>query len=269
MRILITGASSGIGAATADALLARGHRVHAAARRIDSMEELGRAGAVLHVCDLADPASIDALAAGILAEGEGLDALVNNAGFGVFGSVEETPLEDARAQFEVKLFGLARLTRAFLPGMRERCRGRIVNVSSVGGRVHTPLGAWYHASEHALEGWSDCLRVELRPHGVGVVVVQPGAVRTGFHERFIEGLLRRSGDGPYADFARRMAVSTRRASESPRATPPEAVAEVIVRALEAPRPRSRYLCGHLARPVVWLRRLAGDRLYDWIVERFT
>jgi len=269
MRILITGASSGIGAATARDLLARGHRVHAASRRLEPMEELARSGARVHACDLADPASIEALASEVLSEGEGLDALVNNAGFGIFGSVEDTPLEEARAQFEVKLFGLAQLTRAFLPGMRQRGRGRIVNISSVGGRVHTPLGAWYHASEHALEGWSDCLRLELRPHGVQVVVIQPGAVRTPFHEHFVEGLLRRSGDGPYADFARRMAESTRRASESPRATPPETIALVIRRALESPRPRPRYLCGHLARPVVWLRRLAGDRLYDRIVEKFT
>jgi len=269
MRILVTGASSGIGAAAVRELLVRGHRVHAAARRPGPMEELARLGARTHTFDLAEPDSIEALAAEILEGGNAPDALVNNAGFGVFGSVEETPLDEARQQFEVKLFGLARLTRAFLPGMRQRGSGRIVNVSSIGGRVHTPLGAWYHASEHALEGWSDCLRLELRPHGIQVVVIQPGAVRTPFHETFLEGLLQRSGAGPYADLAQRMAASTRRASESPRATEPEAIAEVICRAIESPRPRTRYLCGHLARPVVWLRRLAGDRLYDKITETFT
>lgn len=150
--VLVTGASSGIGEATARAFLERGWTVHAAARRTEHMASLAEAGACVHFLDLTDETSIDDLGSRLANTTGGLDAIVNNAGIGVYGSVEEVPMEEARRQFEVNLFGIARLTQRILPAMREARSGSIVNVSSIGGRVYTPMGAWYHASKHALEG---------------------------------------------------------------------------------------------------------------------
>jgi NAD(P)-dependent dehydrogenase (short-subunit alcohol dehydrogenase family) len=266
--VLITGASSGIGEAAARAFLGAGWTVHAAARRQEPMDALAAAGARVYSLDLADEASVDALADAVLREPGGLGALVNNAGIGVYGAVEEVPLAEARRQFEVNLFGLARLTQAFLPALREAGAGTIVNISSIGGRVYTPMGAWYHASKHALEGWSDCLRLELAPFGLRVVVVEPGAIETPFAEIAIAPLLERSIGGPYEDTARRMAEATRETYRRKRASSPDLVARLILRAVESPRPRTRYLVGHLARPVLWARRLLGDRGYDWMVRKF-
>lgn len=266
--VLVTGASSGIGEATARELLGRGHRVHAAARRLERMKPLEEAGAVVHRLDLTDEASIESLAAGILEDDGRVDWLVNNAGYGVYGSVEETPLEEARRQFEVNLFGLARLTQLAVPPMRERGAGRIVNISSMGGKVYTPLGAWYHASEHALEGWSDCLRIELAPFGIDVVLVEPGAVETEFCEVVLDPMRDRSENGPYSGLARRMERATRDTYASGRATPPARIAEVIAKALEARLPKTRYVCGHLARPVMIARRLLSDRMFDRVIRWF-
>ncbi|HRQ87408.1 MAG TPA: oxidoreductase [Bacteroidia bacterium] len=265
--VVVTGASSGIGEATAKAFLQRGDRVHAAARRLGRMDGLADAGACVHHLDLADEGSIREFAARILADGPPR-VLVNNAGIGVYGAVEEVPLEEARRQFEVNLFGTALLTQLLVPAMREAGGGTIVNLSSIGGLVHTPLGAWYHASKHALEGWSDCLRVELRPFGIRVVVVEPGAVQTEFAEIALAPLLGRAAGGPYESLARRMAAATRRPFESGQASPPSLVADLVVRATHSPHPRHRYLVGHLARPVLWARRLLGSRGYDWMMRRF-
>ncbi len=266
--VLITGASSGIGEATARAFLHRGWKVHAAARRTDKMASLGEAGAVVHFLDLADESSICELAERLGKAPFSLDAIVNNAGIGVYGSVEEVPMGEARRQFEVNLFGIARLTQLFLPAMREARSGTIVNVSSIGGRVYTPMGAWYHASKHALEGWSDCLRIEAAPFGIRVIVVEPGAIETEFAEIAIAPLLERSEGGPYADFARKMAAATRRAHRDKRASSPDLIASVIVKAAEARRPRTRYVAGYLGKPVIWARRILGDRGFDWVIRRF-
>ncbi|MBP6600430.1 MAG: SDR family NAD(P)-dependent oxidoreductase [Verrucomicrobiales bacterium] len=265
---LVTGASSGIGEATAVALLERGYRVHAAARRIDRMCPLQEAGVIVHFLDLTEKASIAALAASIL-EAEGrIDLLVNNAGIGVYGSVEEVPLEDARHLFEVNLFGLADLTRFVLPSMREKGSGTIVNLSSMGGKVYTPFGAWYHASKYALEGWSDCLRIEVAPFGIRVVLIEPGAIQSEFGELAIAPLLERSGNGPYQTEARKMAEATRRTFRSKWISPPSLIANLIVKAARSKRPKTRYVAGYLARPVMLARSLLGDRLFDWMIRRF-
>ena len=266
--VLITGASSGIGEATARAFLEAGWTVHVAARRLEKMAALKAAGAHVHSLDLTVEESIRSVAEAVLAAGGGIGVLVNNAGIGIYGSVEEVPMEEARRQFEVNLFGLARLTQLLLPPMRAAGGGTIVNVSSIGGRVYTPMGAWYHASKHALEGWSDCLRLELHPFGVRVVVVEPGAIETEFAEIAIAPLLERSEGGPYAGFAQKMAAATRQAYLDRKASSPDLIASVIVRAAESKRPKTRYVSGYLARPVIWARRLLGDRGFDWMVRRF-
>jgi NAD(P)-dependent dehydrogenase (short-subunit alcohol dehydrogenase family) len=266
--VLVTGASSGIGEATARSFLERGWTVYAAARRTEKMEALARAGALVQPLDVTCEASIAALVSRIDADHGHLEVLVNNAGIGVYGSVEEVPMDEARRQFEVNLFGIARLTQLVLPAMRAAGSGTIVNVSSIGGRVYTPMGAWYHASKHALEGWSDCLRLEVAPFGIHVVVVEPGAIETEFAEIAITPLLERSAGGPYAAFAGRMAAATRRAYLDKKASSPDLIAGIIRKAVESKRPKTRYVAGYLGKPVIWARRLLGDRGFDWMVRRF-
>jgi len=266
--VLVTGASSGIGEATARAFLERGWTVHAAARRTENMASLAEAGAAIHYLDLTDETSISDLVSHLGNKPGDLDAIVNNAGIGVYGSVEEVPMGEARRQFEVNLFGIARLTQLFLPAMRENRSGTIVNISSIGGRVYTPMGAWYHASKHALEGWSDCLRLEVAPFGIRVVIVEPGAIETEFAEIAITPLLERSEGGPYTDFARKMAAATRRAYLDKKASSPGLIARIIVKAVESNRPQTRYIAGYLGKPVIWARRILGDRGFDWMVRKF-
>jgi NAD(P)-dependent dehydrogenase (short-subunit alcohol dehydrogenase family) len=260
---LVTGASSGIGLAAAQALLDRGFTVIGAARRQEPMAPLVSAGLRPLALDLTDSASIAAAVAWLGQEVPGgLAVLVNNAGYGAYGSVEETPLAEARRQFEVNLFGLADLTQRLLPAMRQRGSGRIINVSSMGGRIYAPLGAWYHASKHALEGWSDCLRLELADFGIRVVVVQPGIIRTGFADTMHEPLLQRSGSGPYAALTRGLLAGFADIYDARRGSPPELVGRTIAEAATSSRPRTRYVVGYLARPLLLVRNLLGDRVYD-------
>ncbi|GAA1752158.1 oxidoreductase [Agromyces humatus] len=183
----MTGASSGIGEQTALELLRRGFTVYGAARRVDRMSALVDAGGHAIAMDVTDDASVRAAVDRIDSEQGRIDVLVNNAGYGSYGALEDVPIGEARRQFEVNVFGLARITQLVLPGMRARRSGAIVNISSIGGRIYEPLGAWYHATKFAVEGLSDSLRVELEPHGIRVVVIQPGAIRTEWN-----GISRRS-----------------------------------------------------------------------------
>jgi NAD(P)-dependent dehydrogenase (short-subunit alcohol dehydrogenase family) len=260
---LITGASSGLGKEAAKRLLREGYTVYVAARRLEQMDDLKALGAITLKMDITQDADVVAAVARITQGHGGVDVLVNNAGFGMYGSVEETGIDDARYQFEVNLFGMARLTQLLIPAMRARRRGRIVNISSMGGKIYTPLGAWYHATKHAVEGWSDCLRIELAPFGVDVVIIEPGAIGTEFGNVLLQPMLERSGQGPYQAIAQAMARATRDSYGKAGATsPPSVVADAIVHALKARRPRTRYVVGKLARPLIFIRKYFGDRLFD-------
>lgn len=177
---LVTGASSGMGKAIARRLIDDGYLVYVAARSTDKMADLVQLGAVALRMDISKDAEIVAAVAAIAERSGGVDVLVNNAGYGLYGPVEEIGLDEARYQFEVNVFGAARLTQLLLPAMRAKGRGTIVNITSMGGKIYTVLGAWYHATKHALEGWSDSLRLELEPFGIRVVVIEPGLIETGF-----------------------------------------------------------------------------------------
>jgi len=203
----------------------------------------------------------------ITAERGGIDVLVNNAGFATYGAMEDTTLADARYQFEVNLFGLARLTQLALPHMREQQNGTIVNISSMGGKIYTPLGSWYHATKHALEGWSDCLRLELAPFGIDVVIVEPGSVRTEFGEVAVGPLLERSGESAYSEMANAVAAAFRTNYEQGGGSPPSVVADVVAKAVAADRPKTRYAVARYARPLITLRRFTGDRTFDRVVMR--
>jgi short-subunit dehydrogenase len=260
--VLITGASSGIGEETAKKLLEQGYTVYVAARRLEKMRGLEDLGAHAIKMDITTEEDIVAAVDRITAEQGGIDILINNAGFGMYGAMEDTTLDDARYQFEVNLFGLARLTQLALPYMREQGAGKIVNISSMGGKIYTPLGSWYHATKHALEGWSDCLRLELAPFGIDVIIIEPGAIQTEFGDVMVGPLLERSGSSAYANLARRVASATRDSYAGGKASPPSLIAGVISTAVKSGRPRIRYAAGKYARPVMALRRWFGDRIYD-------
>jgi NAD(P)-dependent dehydrogenase (short-subunit alcohol dehydrogenase family) len=265
----VTGASAGIGEATARALLAAGYRVFAGARRLDRMAALATAGATLLKLDLTDDASIVAAAETIKREAGRIDVLVNNAGYGSYGALEDVPLDEGRRQFEVNVFGLARLCQLVLPTMRAQRSGKIVNITSIGGKIWEPLGSWYHATKFAVEGLSDCLRVEVAPFGVDVIVIEPGAIRTEWAGIAREGLLQMSGNSAYAELAKRHARLLATAETSSFASPPDVVARTIVRAVSARHPKTRYATGGGARTILFLRKILSDRMFDRLIWRVT
>lgn len=263
--VLVTGASSGMGKDFAQRLLKEGMTVYAAARSVDKMADLAEAGAIVLEMDITKDADVVAAVEKIKSGHGGLDVLINNAGYGQYGSVEETSVDAARYQFEVNLFGLARLTQLLIPGMRERGKGLIINISSMGGVMYTPLGAWYHATKHALEGWSDCLRFELEPHGIDVVIVEPGLINTGFGDAVGENFTD-AEDSPYAELVAAIKKGTKETYEAGRFSPPSVITNVIVKAIHAQRPKTRYAAGAVGPMAMKLRRILPDRVFDRILR---
>jgi short-subunit dehydrogenase len=235
---LVTGASSGMGKEIAKRLIADGFRVYVAARSVDKMTDLEKIGARALQMDISDDNEVQAAVSTILTESGGVDVLVNNAGFGLYGPVEDILLDEARYQFEVNVFGPARLTQLLLPAMRQRGAGTIVNITSMGGKIYTLLGAWYHATKHALEGWSDSLRLELAPFGINVVIVEPGLIETGFGDVVADGLVKRSGAGAYAKVSQAVAKTTKATYGHGRGTDPKVIADVVSTAVSKRKPRT-------------------------------
>jgi NAD(P)-dependent dehydrogenase (short-subunit alcohol dehydrogenase family) len=263
----VTGASSGIGEATAHRLLTDGFRVFVGARRVDRMEKLAAQGATPLALDLTDDASIVAAIDAIRTQAGRLDVLVNNAGYGSYGALEDVPLAEARRQFEVNVFGLARLCQLTLPMMRAQKYGWIVNVTSIGGKMWEPMGSWYHATKFAVEGLSDCLRVEVKPFGIDVIVVEPGAIQTEWAGIAADGLRQASGSGAYAALADNHARMLESTKTSRMPSPPDVVAATIARAVRARRPKTRYATGGGARTILFLKRILPDRLFDRFIWR--
>jgi NAD(P)-dependent dehydrogenase (short-subunit alcohol dehydrogenase family) len=261
--VLITGCSSGIGKATALAAAARGHRVYATARDPESLRELAGGGRIRTLAlDVTDTGSIGRAVASVLGETGRLDVLVNNAGYGQYGAVEEVTAEEWRREFDVNLFGAVEVTRAVLPAMRQARSGTIVNVSSVAGKIAIPFAAPYCASKHALEAVSDALRVEVAPFSIRVVVIEAGPIATRFGERARASVARMlESPGPYSAFYR----NAERAMDTDFQAgklPPEAVARVIVEAIESERPKTRYRVTRMASVLILLRRFLPDRFFD-------
>jgi NAD(P)-dependent dehydrogenase (short-subunit alcohol dehydrogenase family) len=264
--VLITGCSTGIGRATAVHLAQLGHSVYATARRTESIEDLPERGCRTLALDVTDEESMRAAVAAV-EEAEGaVGALVNNAGYSQSGAVESVPLDSVRAQFETNVFGLLRMCQLVLPGMRRRGSGRIVNVSSMGGRLTFPGGGVYHATKHAVEALSDAMRFEVRGFGVHVSIIEPGLIKTRFAETAVEKIA--EDDGPYAAFNSAVAASTAGAYEGPFGRlggGPEAVAKAIERAITARRPRTRYPVTLSARLFLAQHALLPDRAWDAVV----
>ena len=262
--VLITGASSGIGLATAHRLIDRGWRVFAAARRLERMESLRERGAEVLPLDIASEASRRQLADAIASRVGGVDALVNNAGFGDVGPVETMSLDQVRDMFEVNLFGLMGLTQLLLPRMREQRSGRIVNVSSIAGKFVTPGAGWYGASKHALEGISDALRLEMHRFGVQVVLVEPGLIRTGFEAVADDSMQKHCSDPIWGSMMRNVAAGW--AEGFHKGSSPEVVAQTIATALESDHPKARYRCGRESESVL-VQRFMPTTLWDALVRK--
>lgn len=266
---LVTGASSGIGESTALKLKDLGYTVYGAARRVDRMQHLTKSGIKILAMDVTDDASMQAGIASIMTEAGRIDVLVNNAGYGSYGAVEDVPMEEARAQFDVNVFGAVRLTQLALPHMRAQRSGTIVNITSMGGKIHTPLGAWYHGTKFALEAISDCLRMEVQPFGIDVVVIEPGGIKTEWAGIAAENLVQTSGNGPYAVQAKAMANSMIGESSRKMQSPPQIIADTIAKAVTAAKPKTRYAIGFGAKPMIFMRGILSDRIFDGMMRMAT
>lgn len=263
---LVTGASSGMGKEIAKRLLNDGFIVYVAARQVDKMADLASLGAVTIRIDISKEEDIKAAVDSILAQTGGVDVLVNNAGFGLYGPVEDVGLDEARYQFEVNVFGPARLTQLLLPAMRQRKGGTIVNITSMGGKIYSLLGAWYHATKHALEGWSDCLRLELSSFGIRVVVIEPGLIETAFGDVLVEGFQKRARQGgAYAKLAESIVKATKDTYGHGRGTSPAVIANIVGKAVASAKPKTRYVVGKYAAPMIFIRKWFGDRAFDKII----
>jgi NAD(P)-dependent dehydrogenase (short-subunit alcohol dehydrogenase family) len=264
--VLITGCSTGIGRATAEHLAGRGWTVYATARKVDTLREFAARGIKTLPLDVCDEASMRAAVAAVEQAEGAVGVLVNNAGYGQEGAFEEVPMEQVRRQFETNVFGLIRLSQLVLPGMRRQRWGKIINMSSMGGRLTLPGGSMYHATKHAVEALSDALRFEVRDFGIDVVVIQPGPIKTRFGDTAvasIDGLVGR--ESPYAQFNTLLARKIKEAYEGPMgrfAAEPDAVARVVEQAIAADRPRSRYPVTFAARLLMRLRKWLPDRGFD-------
>jgi NAD(P)-dependent dehydrogenase (short-subunit alcohol dehydrogenase family) len=261
--VLITGCSTGIGRATAERMAGHGWTVYATARRLDAIKDLEDKGCRTLALDVTDEVSMAAAVKEVEAAEGAVGALVNNAGYALEGALEEAPMDELRRQFETNVFGLVRMCQLVLPGMRAQRWGRIVNMSSVGGRVTFPGGGPYHATKYAVEALSDALRFEVRSFGVDVVIIEPGLIKTAFGDTTTAGI--GHTDGPYSAFNRAVAERVQGAYEGPMgrlAAGPEAVAAVVEKAIGARWPRPRYVVTLGARAMLATRMLLPDRALD-------
>lgn len=269
--VLVTGCSSGIGRAAVSHFASAGWRVVATARRQESIAQLASASVTTLPLDVCDEVGMQAAVDSVIRGHGRIDALVNNAGYAMQAPVEEADLAAVRRQFETNVFGLVRLTQLVLPGMRERGWGRVVNISSMGGRLTFPGGGFYHATKHAVEAISDALRLEVATFGVAVVLIEPGPVLTEFGTTTVGTIGAQPADetGPYAQFKERLGQRLAAAYDGRRsnlASSADDVAATIVKAVESRRPRARYVVGPVAHALIAGRRMLPDRAFDALIR---
>ena len=272
--VLITGATDGLGKAAALLLAERGYRVFAAGRapaklaQIDALAREKKLPLEAVELDVCDDTSVQTAVRLVLAKAGAIDVLINNAGVGYMGTIEELRIDDWRRQFETNIFGVLRVTQAALPSMRERKRGRILMMSSVAGLLTVPAQGAYSSSKHALEGLTNALRLEMYPFGIGVVLIEPGYIPTGMSETAAEltkGYKEIFAAGPYAKLYDFFVTETKKARASSKTTP-EDCARVMLRAIEAPHPKARYGVTPLATVVKWGKRLLPDSAIDALLR---
>lgn len=261
--ILITGASSGMGKVFAQDLAKEGHIVYGAARRTDLLNDLSKKGVLPITLDVTNDESMKSCVQTILDKEGRIDVLVNNAGYGSYGTIEEVSMEEAKRQLDVNVFGLARMTQLVLPGMRKQKSGTIINIASIGGKIATPFGGWYHASKFAVEGLSDSLRLEVAPFGINVVVIEPGGVKSEWGEIAYENLTKTTTQTAYGEMAEKFKQAFQKAM--PKNAEPEVISRLISKAIRASRPKTRYVGGYMAKPALFFRKWVGDRTMDRIL----
>jgi short-subunit dehydrogenase len=262
--VLITGASAGIGKETAKLLLENGYIVYGAARRLEAMEDLRQLGAGILRMDITDDGSVQQTVAAVIGAESRIDVLINNAGYGSTGALEDVPLAEARSQFETNVFGLVRMSQLVIPHMRARGSGRIVNLSSVGGKIATPLSGWYNATKFSVEALSDTMRLELKPFGIDVVIIEPGGIQTEWSGIAAANALRNSGHTVYASIVGKLVSGFKKYDRQ--LSPPGVIARLIVKAIRARHPRTRYAGGFGAGPALLARKLVPDRLLDRVIR---
>ena len=259
--ILITGTAYGIGRSTAEYLLDKGHIVFGGDILVEENLYLNDIGGIALEMDVTNQEHIDKAVQQIINEHGRIDVLVNNAGLGVYGAIEEVTMEDAYYQYDVNLFGLARVTKSVLPHMREQKSGTIINISSVLGETYGPLAGWYLSSKHALEGWSDALRVELKEFDIDVVIVQPGAINTNFFNVSRSYLDKYKQDSNYTHLYGEPVADSENSVLSNQSEP-IVIAKVINKAINAKNPKTRYSAGAYSKLGIFLRRIMTDKMFD-------
>ena len=262
--VLVTGASAGIGKATAIYLAQNGYHVYGAARRTDKMEDLKRYGIKTLSLDVTKEESIVACVNQIFKEAGGIDVLVNNAGFGSYGAIEDVPMDEARYQLEVNVFGAMRVTQLVLPKMRENKFGKIVNISSVGGKISMAFGGWYHASKFAIEALSDAMRNEVKPFGIDVIVIEPGGIKSEWGGIAMDNAMRVSGTTAYKNSVAGAEKAFRNMED--KVPGPIVIAKLIKKSIEAKSPKTRYVGGYLAKPILLVRKIFSDKIIDRIIR---
>ncbi|MDY8136029.1 oxidoreductase [Aquimarina sp. 2201CG5-10] len=262
--VLITGASSGIGKKTAKLLLEKGFTVYGSARRTEKMKDIEQLGVKLLAMDVTkEDSMLQGMQTLINQEGR-IDILINNAGYGSYGALEDVPMEEAKYQFEVNVFGLARLTQLALPHMRKQKAGKIINISSIGGRFGEPHGSWYHATKFAVEGLSDSIRMELKQFGIDVVVIQPGAIKTEWNKIARENLVKVSGNTAYSELVHKHSRFLKEADDK-FGSEPTVIANVITKAIDAKKPKTRYVAGGGAKIFTFMHKLLTDKMLDKVL----
>ena len=260
--ILITGASSGIGKDTALSLIKQGHVVYGVARRLEMMKDIIHAGGHAIKMDILKERNIDDVVNQIIKEQSRVDVLINNAGYGLWGAVETISIDEAKRQFDVNIFGLAYLTKKIIPIMRKQKSGKIINMSSMGGKVYTPFGAWYHATKYALEGWSDCLRIELKSFGIDVILIEPGVIKTEFQDVMMDSTVERSIGTPYEKKLKALEKATQEMYARGIGSPPSTITKLIIKAINSHNPKRRYVGGLFAKPMLFIKKWFGDKMYE-------
>lgn len=263
--VLITGASSGIGKEAAQLLVQKGLKVYGAARNVEKMKDLIPLGIEVLSLDVTDEKSVENCIKNIIDREGRIDILVNNAGYGSFGPVEVVPLEEARRQFEVNLFGLGLLVQKVLPVMRAQQSGRIINVSSMAAYFSEPNGGWYHATKAALERYSDSLRMEVKPFGIDVVLIQPGMIYTEWQNIAHDKLLETSKGSIYEPMAVKQAEGMNRMYKY--ASKPTVIAKAIVKASIVKRPCARYKKGRFSKLLSFVSLITPTRLFDYLMYK--
>ncbi len=265
--VLITGASSGIGRETAIYLAQNNYKVYGVARRIDKLEELNQYGIITLPMYVTNEASVKETVDTIFKNEGRIDVLVNNAGYGEYGAVEDVSLENAQYQMDVNVFGVARITKMVLPTMRAQKSGSIINISSVGGKIANPMGGWYHASKFALEALSDSLRLEVKPFGINLVVIEPGGIKSEWGGIAFGKMLEASKDSVYSTYAQKMFNFIKEMEQKNNAPEPIVIAELIKKAIEAKKPKARYAKGAMAKPMLLMKKYMSDAMFDKMILR--